>query len=245
MAHASIRIGCAGWALRKDNAAAFAGHGSHLSRYARRFNAVEINSSFYRPHRRTTYERWAGSTPAAFRFSVKMPKSITHTARLAATEDQIDQFVDEIAGLGRKLGVVLMQLPPSMALDNRIAAEFFTALRQRFTGAVVCEPRHATWFEQGATTLLRRFDIGRVGADPAIIQRAATPTTSSGIGYYRLHGSPRMYYSSYSSDALTALAARIDKAAARGTDIWCIFDNTAAGAALDNAIELQTLVRRK
>ncbi len=83
MSELSLRIGTAGWSVPALYAEEMPRGGSHLERYARRLNAVEINSSFYRPHQRKTYERWAQSTPADFRFSVKVPKAITHEARLA------------------------------------------------------------------------------------------------------------------------------------------------------------------
>ena len=77
---ASVYIGCAGWARDKDCGDAFPPPGAHLERYARRFNAVEINSSFYRPHRSATYDGWAASAPDGFGFSVKVPRSIIHRA---------------------------------------------------------------------------------------------------------------------------------------------------------------------
>ena len=77
-----VRIGCAGWTIPTEHSAVFGGEGTHLQRYASRFSCVEINSSFYRPHRTTTYARWAASVPDNFRFSVKLPKTITHEQRL-------------------------------------------------------------------------------------------------------------------------------------------------------------------
>ena len=105
--------------------------GSHLERYARHLNAVEINSSFYRPHRRTTYQRWAQSVPDDFRFSVKLPKTITHEAGLTDCGALLDRFVDEVTGLGDKLAVLLVQLPPKSALSKRIANRFLPRLSAR------------------------------------------------------------------------------------------------------------------
>src|ERR1700761_7871846 len=110
----ALFVGCAGWNLRKELVESFPLDGTHLQRYAARLNCVEINSSFYRSHRKTTYERWAASTPADFRFSVKLPKHITHVCRLVDVERHIRQFVDETSGLGSKLGPILVQLPPSL-----------------------------------------------------------------------------------------------------------------------------------
>jgi uncharacterized protein YecE (DUF72 family) len=82
-----IFIGCAGWSIARAHAQAFPEAGTHLKRYAQLLPAVEINSSFYRPHRPQTYARWAASTPQTFRFAVKLPRAITHTHRLRDSED--------------------------------------------------------------------------------------------------------------------------------------------------------------
>ena len=95
--------------------------GSHLERYGAILNAVEINSSFYRPHRTATYERWAASVPEDFRFAVKVPKAITHERRLKDVGDLLDRFLSEVSGLGPKLGPLLVQLPPSLSFQAGIA----------------------------------------------------------------------------------------------------------------------------
>ncbi len=117
---------------------------SHLARYAARFAVTEINSSFYRPHQRTVYEKWAAAVPAHFRFSAKLPKTITHERRLLGCEDLLDAFLAQAAGLGAKLACLLVQLPPSFAFDARIAGDFLALLRSRHAGAVALEPRHAS-----------------------------------------------------------------------------------------------------
>src|SRR5262245_27120186 len=127
MASGQLRIGCAGWAIPKQHAGSFPSSGSHLERYAQRFTAVEINSSFYRPHRRATYARWAAAVPAGFAFAVKAPKQITHELRLAGTDTALDGFLAQVGGLGDKLGPLLFQLPPSLALDPSTARAFFGA----------------------------------------------------------------------------------------------------------------------
>src|SRR5690606_24647260 len=104
-------------------------------------------------------ERWAASVPAAFRFSVKLPKAITHDARLLGTGDALTAFFDGTSGLGRKLGGVLVQLPPSLAFDARTADRFFAMLRRRCTAAVACEPRHPSWFEPAVDVLWQRYSI--------------------------------------------------------------------------------------
>jgi uncharacterized protein YecE (DUF72 family) len=95
-----VRVGCAGWSIPKEHADRLPAVGTHLARNAGRFPAVEINSSFYRPHRRTTYARWTNSVPADFLFSVKVPKVPTHERRLVDTGDVLDEFLAEATQLG-------------------------------------------------------------------------------------------------------------------------------------------------
>jgi uncharacterized protein YecE (DUF72 family) len=231
-------IGTAGWSVPATYADAFPAEGTHLERYAQRLNAAEINSSFYKPHQRKTYGRWADSTPADFRFAVKMPKAMTHARKLAGCRELLDAFANQVGGLGGKLGVLLVQLPPSLAFDEVVADGFFADLQRRFGVPVACEPRHASWFapEIGAWLAARR--IARVAADPAKVAGAGEPGGWDGLVYYRWHGSPRIYYSDYDAAALAGLRARLAAAATRGAAAWCIFDNTAAGAALGNALTL-------
>src|SRR3978361_1444027 len=110
-------IGTAGWSISAQYAHDFSDGGTHLGRYGARLNAVEINSSFHRPHQRKTYERWAASVPKDFRFSVKLPGAITHERRLKGCKSLIGRFLEESAGLGPKLRVILVQLPPSLTYD--------------------------------------------------------------------------------------------------------------------------------
>jgi uncharacterized protein YecE (DUF72 family) len=243
MAITDIRLGCAGWSLPRASWPAFPAEGSHLERYAARFNAVEINSSFYRPHQSTTYARWAAAVPDGFRFAVKLPKTLTHEQRLANCEPLMDAFVSQAAGLGHKLGCLLVQLPPSLALDASRAEAFLGALRQRHHGHIALEARHASWFTAGADALLASQRVGRVLADPVLFDAGRWPGGDAATVYLRLHGSPRMYYSAYARPLLQALAVRLHLAAASDAAVWCIFDNTASGAAVDDALFLQQEMR--
>ena len=236
-----IRVGCAGWSLPTAVAAAFPGEGSHLQRYARVFNAVEINSSFYRPHRRQTYARWAEDVPADFRFAVKMPRAITHDARLEDVAETLDAFLEQCTALAGKLGCLLIQLPPSFAFDADRIGAFLSLLRKRFGGAAVIEPRHRSWFDGAADALLVGWRIGRVAADPAIVPEAGDPGGDPRCVYFRLHGSPVMYSSSYSDDWLGAAAVRLRDRATNRADVWCMFDNTARGGAIPNALTMKRL----
>jgi uncharacterized protein YecE (DUF72 family) len=239
----AVRVGCAGWALPKEQAGRFPAAGTHLTRYAGQLAAVEINSSFYRPHRSVTYAKWAGSVPDDFRFAVKVPREATHERRLVDTEDVLDRFLPEATTLGEKLGPLLVQLPPSLKFSTTVTEPFFAALRERFGGEVVLEPRHPSWFETGAERLVTRFRVARVAADPAVVGASAEPGGWGGLVYYRLHGSPKVYYSAYSVAYLETLSDKL-YTAARSAAVWCIFDNTAEGAAIANALDVLARVRR-
>jgi uncharacterized protein YecE (DUF72 family) len=233
------RIGCAGWAIPAQHRPAFGDGDSGLARYATRFDAVEINSSFYRSHQRATYQRWGASVPRGFRFSVKMPRSITHEHGLRGALRLLDAFLAEIAGLGTRLGGLLMQLPPGLAFDERSAGRFMLGLRQRTDATVWVEPRHASWTAPRAMELLEPHGVERVAADPARIPGADTPAGQGRSRYWRWHGSPRVYYSAYGDADLDQLASTIK---ARGSirSTWCIFDNTAAGHAVADALRLMS-----
>ena len=248
----SLLIGTAGWTVPKQHAALFpplvtGARSSHLEQYASRLHCVEINSSFHRPHRRSTWERWAATTPTGFRFAVKAPKAVTHTAKLVNTGGALLEFFDAVSGLGQKLGPVLVQLPPKLCFDEGVAQEFFTTLRELHPGAVVLEPRHASWFTAPVDRLLSSFEVARVAADPPKgSELAARPGGWPGLCYWRLHGAPRTYYSGYDEPWLQSFAERLKvlEDGFRGRETWVIFDNTALGHAASNAIWLEEALRR-
>lgn len=232
-----VCIGCAGWGLSSKVAAHFPTQGSHLERYAQVFSSVEINSSFYRPHQPKTYARWAASVPDTFQFCVKIPRTITHELRLRETDAALRTFIEEVASLGDKLGCLLLQLPPSLALNEWQARSFFSTLRGLTNTRVVCEPRHVTWFTPAAAEIMREAGIACVHAHPSPtpgIEPLGDPHTL----YIRLHGAPHIYYSAYDATFIDAVAAQIAAAHRSGTQVWCIFDNTALGEAVPNALTL-------
>jgi uncharacterized protein YecE (DUF72 family) len=198
---------------------------------------AEINSSFYRRHTASTYAKWRGSTPADFRFAVKVPRTITHELKLQDTREALVAFLGETDGLAEKRGPLVVQLPPSLAFHHPVVARFFDLMRELYTGAVVCEPRHATWFSRDVGALLEHYRVARVAADPAPVPTGAAPAGWSRVAYFRLHGSPRKYWSSYDGSYLTALTAAINRIAPVA-DVWCVFDNTASGAAIQNALDV-------
>jgi uncharacterized protein YecE (DUF72 family) len=238
-----IRVGIAGWsnppATRADRQPAQ----THLAYYADHFSCVEVNSSFHRPHRGATYARWRDDTPAPFRFSVKMLRSITHEARLRRTAAEVSRFYEEICPLQPKLAAVLVQLPPSLEFSAAAVRSFFKAVPRLPGTAVTCEPRHASWFSTVADEALRRVDVSRVAVDPARCAGSDVPGGVQRFAYFRWHGAPQMYYSKYSEVRLATLAVNVKTADAK--DAWCIFDNTARYAAWDDALRFIGLLRTR
>jgi uncharacterized protein YecE (DUF72 family) len=236
-----IRVGLAGWSNPPAKRLERAPEQTHLSFYAAHFSCVEINSSFYRPHQQVTYTRWRDETPAAFRFFVKMPRLITHESRLRRCAKEVSRFYEDIAGLQPKLAGVLIQLPPSLEFNGRIARMFLKSLPQLRGTKVVCEPRHPSWFTRAAENALREARVSRVAADPARCPGAEAPGGMRRFAYFRWHGAPYLYYSKYSDAQLAAFAEAVTRTKAAET--WCVFDNTARYAAWDDALQLTAALR--
>src|SRR4029453_14708494 len=168
----AVRIGTSGRSIPSAAAEQFESVGTHLQRYSLRSRCTEINSSFYRRHAASTYAKWRGSTPADFQFAVKVPRTITHELKLHDAREALVAFLGETEGLAEKRGPLLLQLPPSLAFHQSVVARFFDLMRKLYAGAVVCEPRHATWFSRDVASLLERYRIARVAADPAPVPTA-------------------------------------------------------------------------
>jgi uncharacterized protein YecE (DUF72 family) len=239
----SLKVGTAGWTISAKARQDFPDAGSSLERYSSVFPVVEINSSFHRPHRISTWERWRDSTPNDFRFSVKIPKEISHQRKLISCEEPLAVFLEQVTRLGEKLAVLLIQLPPKLEFNADIVGSFLTSLLTKTGVRAVCEPRNETWFTKEADILLKDFMVARVAADPAPSPGAAVPGGWLGMSYWRLHGSPHMYRSSY-ADRMEHYAKALIGSAAMSRDVWCIFDNTASSAAIDDALLLRELVER-
>lgn len=237
-----LRIGSAGWSLSSRQAPLFPAEGTHLQRYSGCFSAVEINSSFYRPHQAKTYANWAEQVPEDFRFAVKFPRSVTHDARLHEPNAEIDAFASQVAGLGDRLGPVLVQLPPSLVFDADVARVFFDALRTRLDATVVCEPRHPTWFTADVDAFWQATGVSRVAADPARVPEAAIAGGAGPMRYWRLHGSPRVYYDAYGEAGLEPWASQIQASLDAGLECWVILDNTTLGHATLDALRLSAML---
>jgi uncharacterized protein YecE (DUF72 family) len=233
-----IRIGTAGWSIPRAAAFRFDSVGTHLERYSRGLCCAEINSSFYRPHASATYAKWRDSTPPGFRFSVKMPRTISHELKLQDARDPLVAFLAQTDGLAEKRGPILVQLPPSQSFDATVVTRFLELLRTVYDGPVVCEARHATWFSPPVASLFNQYRISQVAADPPPAPGAIAAAGWPHVAYFRLHGSPRKYWSRYDDHYIATLAATV-RGIPTAEEVWCVFDNTASGAAIENAWELR------
>jgi uncharacterized protein YecE (DUF72 family) len=231
-----IHVGTAHWQLPKQYSGGFSSEGSQLERYASRLNSVEINSSFYKEHQLKTYERWRDAVPADFRFSVKISHVFTHDLELRVDFDLLKESIEKILTLKSKLGVLLVQLPPSLDFQAHDVADFFNKLRRLYQGPVAVEPRHYTWLRPEALELMHELELSKVFADPAPCPLELKDSPLVGVTYFRLHGSPQIYKSDYPKTLLQELARDFKELPHQ--NIWCIFDNTTYGYATKNALDL-------
>lgn len=229
-----MKIGVAGWNIPTHLKNHLPLEGTHLERYAKALGAVEINSSFYRDHQAKTYEKWKNSTPETFKFSVKLNQRFSHDKTFKTNLQDLSECLDGMKALEEKLSVLLIQFPGSMMFSPKIE-KLFRGIRRRFEGHMVVEPRNLSWLEEDAVDLYRAYKISKVSADP---ERCASKRkiNFAGIEYYRLHGSPELYRSSYTQEFLKALSTKLKP------KTWCIFDNTTFGHGMENALTLQDIV---
>ena len=229
-------IGTAGWNIPSYLKNSFSQSGTHLQQYAEVFNAVEINSAFYRNHKPETYKKWASCVPDDFRVSVKLHKDFIHTSRFREFGPQLKEVIDSICCLKEKLDVILVQLPPSLDFDYETVQKFITSFRNYYSGGIVWEPRHISWSCTKAMDLLKDYGISKVCADPEPCPSNDALLNNDDCRYYRLHGTPEIYKSRYSPEFIKKLSAKIKS---NQQKVWCIFDNTTFGYATENALELK------
>lgn len=223
-------IGTASWNIPKNEAGSFPSLGSHLERYSKIFNAVEINSTFYKDHLPKSYSKWAAITPDHFKFSVKLHQRFTHTCEDASTID-LAGCLEGIANLGEKWRVLLLQFPAGKNFSAYNMNKIYKIIRRRFNGILALEPRNIGWGCRESLELMKEYNVSKVIADPE-----KCPGIDQGEEkYYRLHGSPEIYSSNYDDEYLNNLYIELK---CLEHETWCIFDNTTFGHATSNALAL-------
>ncbi|WP_455220577.1 DUF72 domain-containing protein [Kaarinaea lacus] len=211
-----------------------------LTYYASRFNAIEVNSTFYRLQTNQTFEHWYQQTPGNFRFTIKGNRYLTHTKRLNNPQDSIQLEQQHAQHLKEKLAVVLWQLPGNFSLNFSRLNIFIDALQMWNSVRHTVEFRHSSWFESEVAELLRHNNIAVCQSDAGDwpIWREVT----ADFVYLRLHGNPTTYVSNYSRAKLAKLASEIRTWLKQGLDVHVYFDNDADARAPLNALSLRKLI---
>ena len=205
--------------------------------YAQHFNTIEINNTFYRFPEQKLFDNWYDKALPDFRFSVKVPQVITHQQRFRDTEKLLNDFyLIAREGLKEKLGPILFQLPPSMKFNESLLQSIIGQMNVTYENVI--EFRHITWWRKDVFAALKKANVVFCGVSyPGLIDDAVANLP---LSYYRFHGVPRLYYSGYDEPFLQRIAQQI--AGSETTTAYVYFNNTAEGAALENARYLQYLV---
>lgn len=240
MAH--IFVGTSGWSYQHWKNNFYPPHlkgKDWLAFYSKKFNTVEINSTFYRLPRKETLKAWKETVGKGFLFAVKLSKLITHTKRLKEVQGPLQTFLDLAQSLQDRLGPLLVQLPPGLRKDIPLLKEFLGQLGQPYQVAI--EFRNTTWFDDEVFSLLEGVramfcwhDYGKL--------RVPRIATCDSI-YVRLHGPSGRYKGSYPEEILKALAEDIWKTSPKR--VYAYFNNDADGHAVQNAITFQGLLKER
>ncbi|OKL40468.1 DUF72 domain-containing protein [Pontibacter flavimaris] len=239
-----LHIGTSGWSYRWQEVLypPELKSADYLSHYATRFNATEINSSFYHFTMAKTIEKWLAQTPPHFKFAPKLHQEITHRRKFKDIEEPLQKFMSRYLLMGQRLGPVLVQIAASFRFDRLVATDFFHTLRKLYPEQVFAlEARHVSWFTEEALDLLREYDITTVIAS-AGKRFPGTEVTTTNTAYLRLHGDEKMYSSAYSDEKLERYAYMVKDWLEDGKQVWVFFNNTITGNAVTDADKLRRLV---
>ncbi len=243
-----------------------------LGYMAQRLSTVEVNGTFYSLTRPGACDAWRSAVPADFLFALKGSRYITHMLKLRDFRAPLANFfASGVLRLGAQLGPILWQLPPQLSFDPARADAFLSALPTDVRGAErwarrhdarttgraaltapdgrderllhAVEVRHESWLSDAALRLLERRGVALVAADTAGIHPRSLARTSRELAYVRLHGSRRLYEGNYTEPELSEWAGQCAAWAAEGARVFVYFDNDRNGAAVEDALRLDALVR--
>lgn len=238
---ADIHIGTSGWSYDHwkrpfyppDLPAA-----QMLDHYGRRLSCVEINNSFYHLPERQTLEHWRDTVPEGFVFSVKASRYITHMKKLKEPTAGLAALLERVGVLGDRLGPILFQLPPRWRFNAERLEAFLQLLSDEFRYAF--EFRDPSWINEQTYELLARHKAAFCIYELDGFLSPQVVTTD--MAYVRLHGPEGPYQGNYDAKALSGWAGKFATWARQGLDIHCYFDNDQAGFAVQNALQLQSLL---
>ncbi len=238
---AVLRAGTSGWSYGPWRDRFYAGvrRQDWLRHYASRFNAVEVNASFYRAVRPATFAGWREATPETFRFAIKGHRFVTHVKRLADAAEAVDRQRDSASALHDRLAAVLWQLPTSVPKDRARLLEFLAVLARWPAVRHVIEFRNSSWFDAETVGLLAEAGVASAISDADRWPRWDEVTTD--FAYVRLHGRPHCYRSPYPRTEIEVWAKRAQAWLAEGREVHVYFNNTMHGAAAEDAQLFQRL----
>jgi uncharacterized protein YecE (DUF72 family) len=207
--------------------------------YAHRFQAVEINNSFYQLPRKKTLTMWSKAVPERFMFAVKGSRYITHMKKLKDGDETTPPLMDAVNALGTKLGPILFQLPPRWKINTKRLRDFLQVLPGRVRYAF--EFRDPSWFDESTYQALR--DHNAAFCIYHLAGRLAPKEVTADFIYVRLHGPQGAYEGQYDTQTLAGWAGAFDAWQRQGKQIFCFFDNDQAGYAARDALRLQKMVQ--
>lgn len=238
---ATVRIGTSGWHYRHWCGPFYEEKLSSdkmLDFYARHFDTVELNNSFYKLPTKSTFRCWRDSTPPGFCFAVKASRFITHNKKLKDPENALQNFLPRAEVLGPKLGPILFQLPPHWRVNLDRLEGFLSVLPRRHQYAF--EFREPSWHSPHVYDILRHHNAAVCVFHLAGFQSPLEITAD--FAYLRLHGPGGKYQGRYSYEQLQGWAQQIRRWARKVRSIYVYFDNDQAAYAAQNALELKRLV---
>jgi uncharacterized protein YecE (DUF72 family) len=240
-ANGNVHIGTSGWHYAHWRGPFYPANlrpDEMLRWYARHFDTVEINNSFYRLPTSEALAGWCRETPRDFCFAVKASRYITHNRKLNEPKDTVRKFLRQVRKLKRRLGPILFQLPPSWQVNVRRLETFLAALPRRHR--YVFEFRNPTWNVPEVYEALRRRNAAYCIYELAGFQSPIEVTAD--FTYVRLHGPGNKYQGDYTRADLQTWTNRIADWRSKLQQIFIYFDNDQAGFAAKNALQLRGMV---
>jgi uncharacterized protein YecE (DUF72 family) len=239
----TIRIGTSGWSYDHWADVLYppgTPPARRLARYAETFDTVELNASFYRWPKDSTFAGWRDRLPAGFTMSVKAHRGLTHYRRLGSPEPWIARFEQCWRLLGDRHGVLLIQLHPDQKRDDGRLDSFLNLVPATIRVAV--ELRHPSWNDPAVYRLLERHHAAYVVMSGTGL--ACVPLATTDLVYIRMHGPDPapIYAGSYPDDELRRWADRIAQWDREGRDVWVYFNNDLGGHAVRNALWMRELL---
>lgn len=209
-----------------------------LEFYTQHFDSVELNNSFYHLPSEKAFLHWKQTTPAGFKFAVKVSRFITHLKKLKNVETSLENFFSRARFLEEKLGPLLYQIPPQLPRNDALLGDFLKLLPTEFQH--VFEFRNPTWMDSVIFRLLQKHNAGFCVFDMPDFRCPVLSTAD--YAYFRFHGSTALYSSCYSDGELREWADKIQDIAKSVRAVYVYFNNDAEGYAIKNALMLREIL---